>query len=501
MLENPEPNTASSVYSISSFSSGLTVRALCGEGSYQSYDDFRASILVPPAALTTQSPGEPSKPLELGHVPSAPHHRRVNTEIIPRQHPLPSDHPAIDQSRTSKDRDKKRHSSHTRAQSLSTRLEVGGRALVNWFQGKREPVSLRLFGPTPATMASAHDSITERRSSRDLSELAVRPVPLSRLQKRMTPPSPLKQVTTPTRFSFFGSKKQDEKETELPEPADDELLNLDITEALFPSGSDQLSGEEAFEQLQANAENIIRRLQAAYKQRTFALHEALAEKSEQQEELEEARTRVQHIKSQLDDMAEKVLEKDRAMKAMAEELEQERQARKREEETRRRSVVLVKSPDSESITDLGNDLPTPKRHSKRASNATFNSDSGFESGDESSAESIFSRRNETLDSPVTVASPSITLPVPHKQPPATQAPRKDKPLPPPPQRQSTYDRIFTGLTGAFIRGNSKCSNCYGVPASEAWSVVGVLKEENTGLKARIGELEDVIDDCLGIVGP
>jgi hypothetical protein len=31
--------------------------------------------------------------------------------------------------------------------------------------------------------------------------------------------------------------------------------------------------------------------------------------------------------------------------------------------------------------------------------------------------------------------------------------------------------------------------------------MGVLKEENKGLKSRLGELEMVIDDCLSLVGP
>lgn len=510
MHENPEPNTAVPCDSFSSSPSGVTTRVVYGERSYQSYDDFRDSVLVPPA-LTTQNPGE--APLEQRHVPSAPRHRRANTEVITRQPSLLGNQDPVE---------KKNYSSHARAESLSSRFEAGGRTLVNWFQGKSGPVNLGLPSSTPATMS---DSITDKRTSREICEPSVRTVPTNRLQKRMTHPSPLKQVTTPTHtrsFSWFSSKRQEEKEPELPEPADDEFLNLDVAEALFPSGSEEQSEAQKFEQLQANAENIIRQLQAAYKQRTFALHAALTEKNERQEELDEARTRIQHIKSQLDGMAEKVLEQDKAIKAMAEELEQEREARKREEEARLRSV---KSSDTDSITDLGSDLATPKR-SKRASAATFNShDSGFESGDESSAESIFSKRNETIESPVAVEAPSlkskssqITLPVP--QPPAPQAPPKEsKPLPPPPQqspqkppqrapqpRRSAYDRVIrgltsTGLTGAFIRGSSKCSNCYGVPASEAWSVVGILKEENTGLKERISELEDVIEDCLGIVGP
>jgi hypothetical protein len=318
----------------------------------------------------------------------------------------------------------------------------------------------------------------------------------------MTAPSPLKQVTSSGPFSFFGLKRQ-EPRLELPEPADDDLLNLDIAAALFPPTSNSLGDQEAFDALRNNAENVIKRLQAAYKQRTFALHEALADKNKKQEELEETRTRVGNLKVQLDGMAEKVSQQEKAVQAMAEELEQERQLRQREDEARLRSIRLIRSSDDESISDLSADLQTPKRSMKRASNATYASDSGFDSGDESLAESVFSRR-EGLESPTSTVAPSpsisqITLPA------SISTPSKEKelkPLPPstPTPRQSTYDKVIKGIAGSWMN-NSKCGICHGVPSSEAWSVLGILKEENKGLKERLGELEMVIDDCLSMVGP
>jgi hypothetical protein len=62
----------------------------------------------------------------------------------------------------------------------------------------------------------------------------------------------------------------------------------------------------------------------------------------------------------------------------------------------------------------------------------------------------------------------------------------------------------TRLGSSFVGNNgnpNQCGNCHGVPASEAWSVMGILKDENRGLKTRLGELELVIDDCIGLVGP
>jgi hypothetical protein len=332
---------------------------------------------------------------------------------------------------------------------------------------------------------------------------------MSILQKRMTAPSVLKQVATSNRFSWFNSKSPASKKPALPEPADDEFLNLDITEALCPPGLCKDYSREAFKAFKENAESVLHQLHEAYRQRTFTLHQALAEKSHQQEELEETRTRVQHIKTQLDETAEKALEQDKAMKALADELEKERQARKRADEDLRRSVVSIKDSDHDSFTHV---LETPRRYAKRGSSGTLTSDSGFDSGDESAAESIFSRREKYPRSPASFISP------PDPQHEATQSsvitelsqitPKQPSPSPTP--RLSTYDRVIKGLTpitsplAGNINASWKYSNGRGMSGTETWNnnnIIVVLKEENKGLKTRIGELESAIDDCLLLVGP
>ncbi|GES65894.1 transport protein SEC61 subunit alpha [Aspergillus terreus] len=471
------------------------------EGDVRACHDLKPLPNIPAAVLAHGSHG-PS-PLLQDNDPTRPnqstsYHRRANTEvIIRRQAPLPARQLFPDQPKTYEDLDRRSPGTENIARRT---LEEGAKRLSGWFQGKSEPVNLGVvYQPSETDAASTRGG------------LAMDPpgTPMSRAQKRMTAPSPLKQVTSSSPFSFFGLKRLDNK-MDLPEPAEDEFLNLDINAALFPPGSNDLSGQAAFDALRNNADNILRQLQAAYKQRTFALHETLADKSEKQEELEETRTRVGHLKIQLDGMAEKVLQQEKAMKAMAEELEQERQLRRREDEARRRSVMLVRSSDDESISDAGPELRTPKRSLKRASNATFTSgDSGFESGDESLAESIFSRR-EGLESPASTVAPSPNISqIALSTPTSTAQPSSQKELKPagtPTPRPSTYDRVIkglasTGIGGSWVGSSAKCSICHGVPSSEAWSVMGILKEENKGLKSRLGELELVIDDCLSMVGP
>lgn len=434
---------------------------------------------------------------------SSSSHRRANTEIISRP-TLPSKQQLfMDQAKTVEDLDTTYNNTNAPSQTLAKkRLEVGAKRLSDWFQGKSEPASMRQpTDPDATPVANAQPFNT-------LDSPSVSPS-TTRAQKRMTPPSPLKQVTTPNRFSFFGMKRQEETKLELPEPAEDELLNLDVDAALFPPGSDDLRDQEAFDALRNNAGTMIRRLQAAYKQRTFALHEANADKNEKQDELEDTRTRVGNLKAQLDGMAEKVQQQEQAIKAMAEELEIEKQLRQREEESRRHSVMLVKPAEDDATSDSGAESTRPTRNSKRAS--TITSDSGFESGDESCADSVFSRRDGVGSPTSTVAlSPNISQVALSPPTSSSLQPNRKEPKPAStpqpsqhPQRSSAYDRVIKGLastTSSWMGNNSKCTICRGVPSSEAWSVLGVLKEENRGLKTRLGELEMVIDDCLGLVG-
>ena len=495
-----------------------------------------SSVITPPPSLALQPPStavlsgkgdlsDDDRHLSHERVPAASSltfgsnissssHRRANTEIISRP-TLPSKQQLfMDQPKTVEDLDT--NNSNAPTQTLAkTRLEVGAKRLSDWFQGKSEPANMRQpTDPDATPVATSQPFNMERRNSRDaLDSPSVSPS-TNRTQKRMTPPSPLKQVTTPNRFSFFGLKRQEETKPELPEPAEDELLNLDVDAALFPAGSDNLQDQEAFDALRNNAGTMIRRLQAAYKQRTFALHEANAEKNEKQDELEETRTRVGNLKAQLDGMAEKVQQQEQAIKAMAEELEIEKQLRQREEESRRHSVMLVKPAEDDATSDSGAESTNLRRNSKRAS--TITSDSGFESGDESSAESVFSRRDGVGSPTSTVAlSPNISQVALSPPTSSSLQPNRKEPKPasepqPPqyqqqlPQRSSAYNRVIKGLastTSSWMGNSSKCTICRGVPSSEAWSILGMLKEENRGLKTRLGELEMVIDDCLGLVGP
>ncbi|EEH36168.1 hypothetical protein PAAG_00491 [Paracoccidioides lutzii Pb01] len=409
--------------------------------------------------------------------------------------------------------------------SRAFKSDIPRRLFTGLFQGVSSPIR---FGLIPSFYPK-EDDIENSQGPKETTLMAelFSSRPPGRVQYRMSMPSPLKQVSSTARLSLFGTKANDSKQGQLPEPAEDEFLNLDISSVLCPANSTDLPTAEALKTLPQNAEQVIRELHAAYKQRTFALHEALAEKSSLGEELEETHSRLQNIKTQLNRMAEKVLEQDKAIKAMADEFNLERQKQQQEEEARKRSVVLVQELEPvnqhipSSVKD-GQDTMSISCLSKRSSGGAFHSDSGFESGYESTTESIFSSRNDGLGSPMTVAtktsrssSPDICPHTPLHFPSSAQlaspqlvSPSK-LPTSAPAPKSSTYDKILKGISSAGFGGSlmssgpfsvSRCSNCYGANASDAWAIASILKEENGGLKNRIWEMEAVIDECITLVG-
>jgi hypothetical protein len=294
-----------------------------------------------------------------------------------------------------------------------------------------------------------------------------------------------------SRFSFFSSKVSLPKPASLAPDLGDELLDMDVSNALFPAGPPDPTSPAAFKSLQQQAERLLARLQTAYRERTLQLRDMAAEKEALAEETEGAKTRARHLKIQLDDTSVKLAEQDEAMMNLVDDLAQEKLARREEEEARKRTVRLVEhnSP--------------PKTSHRRISRANTVSDSGFESEDDSPAESVFSRRNGAHSPTMSMSSVSSTnspdgyhlseLHVPTSTPHAARL------------RIPTSQLATKGMPAAYRPDlheeptQSGCPNCQGVRASEAWSVLGVLKEENQCLKHRIGELEGALDGCLDVV--
>ncbi|KAI0883384.1 uncharacterized protein GGS22DRAFT_195148 [Annulohypoxylon maeteangense] len=328
-----------------------------------------------------------------------------------------------------------------------------------------------------------------------------------------TPTTPNITITTP-------SSAPNGRETS------DELLNLDVETALYPSPSERTTfSPAAYKNLQQNASGLLHRMQDAYRTRTISYKELVAEREAQREEAEETELRVRSLRAQLESMAAKAQEQEMAMRRLVAELRFERSAREgeREEERRERGrlereiVGLIGSRDKNGEGDgegegglcITEDLCVDEERERkrwRKSDGTVRSDLSIDTDDVESAESesIFSRsRSPTAMTSATESEVNAEL-LSVRTPPTGQGQGQKKGVPP--QQLTTFQRLVKGISGDGTGGNAaagggvdECRNCRGQDSSVAWDTVSLLRDENRGLKHRVAELEVVVDGALDVV--
>ena len=301
---------------------------------------------------------------------------------------------------------------------------------------------------------------------------------------------------------------------------DDELCNLDIEAALFPSGGPtDTSSPAAYKDLQANAIKLLTKMQSAYKERVIAVRDLEAEKSAQREEIDAAETRAAHLKMQLEGMARKASEHEAAIQKLMDELAFER-SKFRPPLPQRTSTIM--SECSVASEDLGVDADWNARRKWRESASTIKTDYSYSTDAESVAEeseSVFSAgglasrcRSPVIPESITPGTMSIVnSPAPsvtdlRRNVSVTAGGNKRRSMgPPPPVPTTPKPKIVGTQMSAFqkiIRGiapGSDCPNCMGQDASMAWDTVGLLRDENRHLKERVGELEVAVEGCLDLV--
>jgi hypothetical protein len=393
--------------------------------------------------------------------------------------------------------------------------------LSGWFSGSSEPVAVGLPIDNLEDSIDMPFSESSRATSPDRG--------IAKLRKRPTVPTldtaqqlPTGASTAPTsRFAFFSPKTAAPTQHQIPAELSDELLNLDVRRALFPAGENGPCSPAAFKNLLSNAEGLLNKLQTAYKIRTISLHELAGEKEAQAEELEEAETRAQHLKMQLEDMAQRVMAHDEEMKKVNEELNKERQARAEEKEAREKSINLIKthtaSP-SEELFPHSEDLEVDsqrRRRPWRRSNGTINSETSFESDDESAgAESVFSSSmSPSLASVSEISMSEMGHAIFAKV--VNVSPKRAVERPKTVQQRSTFQKILKSISATpddesqtskekdeddeLGMADEGCRNCRGGQASVAWDTVGLLRAENKGLKERMANLETAVEGALDLV--
>ncbi|KAI1393911.1 uncharacterized protein F4822DRAFT_29639 [Hypoxylon trugodes] len=318
-----------------------------------------------------------------------------------------------------------------------------------------------------------------------------------------------------------------------PLDADDELCTLDIEAALYPGSHsglgvsmggverDDTFSPAAYKNLQVNAAGLLRKMQDAYRRRTVALKEAQAEKEVQREEAEEAELRARNFKNQLESMAVKAAEQERAMRRLVEELRMEREERGRREQEYQRhgrydsnGKMNIEGPlITEDLCVDEAEQEEKERKRWRKSDGTVRSDLSIdttasnttdgESAGES--ESIFSRsRSPTAMTSATESENLELLTVRTPPPPTPSSLSKSSKTPTPisttiiattnaPQL-SAFQKLVKGISG-----EDGCTNCRGQDSSVAWDTVSLLRDENRSLKHRVAQLEVVVEGALDVV--
>ncbi|KAL8800455.1 MAG: hypothetical protein Q9182_005167 [Xanthomendoza sp. 2 TL-2023] len=301
---------------------------------------------------------------------------------------------------------------------------------------------------------------------------------------------PLIQRETPrppfiSRFSLFTSKQPSPRAPIAPANVHDHWHDLDVKTALIPSGTADPFSPAAFKYLQQHAENLLTKLQAAYKQQSQVLQDVLAEKEAQSEECQGAEMRSRHLQLQLDNMSQRLAQQDKAMMDLVDQLAQEKQAHREADTVRRRS-------DNKSNEESHRQCAEHTRRPSKSRTSTA-SEMSLESED-SCVESLFSRHGAT--SPTMSMSSISTMNSPDSSSlhqPSASAERKCIQSSANSQCQAAESQISENNSP---QSASMCANCSGLNNSEAWNLVNILKLENQGLKTRLGQLENTVDDCL-----
>jgi hypothetical protein len=388
------------------------------------------------------------------------------------------------------------------------KIKAGAKALQSWFNGTSERIQLGVGAQHRDDESDDDDDYDSEADEEDdgnmMASIFNRAPALTRASNESPRESAAAQGPTATkpqtgstasnRFAWLlSTQKNAAIPHAVPSPTyhnpSDELLNLNISQSLFPHGPVDPLAPSSFNDLLSTAESLLSRYQTSYRQLSTALVDARAEQDAQDDELDEADTRIRHLKSQLETMATRANDQDEQMRRLMEELMFERKARQEEEAARKRSLTLVRG----GAGCAHDDCSSPTRRRNRVSNSDVSVDSGFESECETDAASIFSRTNCLSPTGTDMSSIAETDDV-------NTTPKGKKPqlL----QRRSTYDKVREQSVQRLEQNSWGCSNCEGGSQASVWGRLAKEREENSVLRRRVGELEEAVDGALNVVdGP
>ena len=326
---------------------------------------------------------------------------------------------------------------------------------------------------------------------------------------RMANKRPSMARLSSARTSWFGSGAISDqyRQPVTTEDPHNELLDLNIQDALFPHGAVDPLDPASFNDLLFNAESLISRLQAAYRAEKRHFDNFIAERSAQDDEVEEAKVRARHLKLQLDDMAAKAAEQDAAARALGEELAREKLRREEEEDARKKSIMLVQNTNSSYRFNTRLEKLAARRDSIAGGLVVTGDvvDSEDDSESESSAESVFSHGDRATSPVRSVATTCSEVESPtHAQ--LDHLARSLQARPFPMQRQSTFERVLGEISGkrrhpvaAAFPGDDGFAALNDNERRRLYASIGELEQDNSSLRARVAQLESAVDGCLSLV--
>jgi hypothetical protein len=483
--------------------------------------DFAESIRPPPSAFTSAAtaydphsdlPSPTPSPLNIPASPRFGHQRSLTGTFLDNSQNL------ITRATSTLQQHTQRASFHSPTKSLASfipsrstleskasqpNIRAGAKALQNWFNGASAPVTLGI-GQQSRDESSSNDSDYDSEDDYEDEEGTMMAGIFNRgpsltqspgAERREQSPALSPKSGSPSASNRFAWLLSTQKNAATPAPPSpiyhnpsDELLNLNISQALFPHGPVDPLAPSSFNDLLSTAETLLSRFQTSYRQVSTSLVDAQAEQSAQDDELDEADTRIRHLKSQMEIMAARAADQDEQMRMLMEELMFEKRAREEEEAAQKRNLELMRS---DATCRECNEVKSPRRRN-RVSNSDVSVDSGFESEVETDAASIFSQKD--CLSPTGTDLSSVAEIDRRETTPRGKTPQAF-------QQRSSYANARTG-TATQEKSSWGCSNCEGGSQSAVWGRLAKEREENSMLRRRVGDLEEAVEGALNVVaGP
>ncbi|KAK1074307.1 hypothetical protein LTR12_002201 [Friedmanniomyces endolithicus] len=299
--------------------------------------------------------------------------------------------------------------------------------------------------------------------------------PRRRSTAQTTPSTPSPAPKT----SWFGRKSLAPTPTPPPAPPPqrptDDLLTLNLHTALFPTGPSDSLSPHAFNDLLLNATSLLQRLQAAYREKVEYIASVRPEIEAQREEVEEAETRAEHLRLQLEEMGRVVVEREEVVRSVGGKLAEERVRGRGVEEGAKGGVRLVRRS-----VGGGEEEETPRRRKRGSAGSA--SDSGFES-DAEYAESITSAGGG-VETPLSPPLMTLTPAYDGREWAARRADER-----PGLSRQST----MSGYSAmAYNSGKG--------PEVAEWASAEDLRGENARLRRQVEDMQRSLQGCIDFVG-